>query len=245
VPLAYNIVPFLLLIPYRLDPRPASARFWQPAISFLEYHNRPEFRVEVVPTASHWESYWIPHAGFALARGWYRQLDVVDNPVLYRSKLGAVTYRHWLLQMGIRYVLVPKTKLDPIGGPAEARVAASSATGLRRVFESQTWTIYELPSATPLLTGRSPAHLLGLGHETVTGTAARRGRYLLRVRFNPYWQVEPSGACVRRAANGMTQLILPRAGRFTLVIPSDLGAVLEALTRSPPALCKSSDSAPL
>ena len=87
--LAYNITPYLLLIPYRLDGRPATARFWQPAIDYVKTHSAPGFRVEVVPTAAHWESYWIPRAGIALARGFYRQTDIVDNPIFYTGPLEA------------------------------------------------------------------------------------------------------------------------------------------------------------
>src|SRR5262249_44133858 len=54
--LAYNVVPYLLLIPYRLDGRPEAARFWTPAIGYLQTHSQPGFRVEVVPTAAHWDS---------------------------------------------------------------------------------------------------------------------------------------------------------------------------------------------
>ena len=67
--------------------------FWQPAVAFLHRHAKPGYRVEVVPTAAHWESYWIPKAGFPLARGWYRQLDVADNPALYAEHLDASAYR--------------------------------------------------------------------------------------------------------------------------------------------------------
>ena len=69
VAFAYNVIPFALLIPYRLDSRPTTAGFWQPALRFLRGHSGPNFRIEVVPTAAHWESYWLPRAGFPLARG--------------------------------------------------------------------------------------------------------------------------------------------------------------------------------
>src|SRR6478672_8835623 len=90
---AYNLVPYMLLIPSRLDNQSQHASFWRPAIGFLQAHDRPGFRVEVVPTAEHWEAYWIPKAGLALARGWYRQLDVADNRVLYSKNLDPVAYR--------------------------------------------------------------------------------------------------------------------------------------------------------
>ena len=86
---AYNIVPYALLVPSRLGNDTQQASFWRPAIRFLRGHEQAGYRVEVVPTAEHWEAYWIPKAGFPLARGWYRQLDVADNPALYANDLDA------------------------------------------------------------------------------------------------------------------------------------------------------------
>jgi hypothetical protein len=36
---------------------------------FLAAHPAPGFRLEVVPTSNHWEAYYLPRAGYALARG--------------------------------------------------------------------------------------------------------------------------------------------------------------------------------
>ncbi len=79
--LAYNLIPYLMLIPYRLASSPQTSGFWQPAVSFLDRDAGEYRRVEVLPTAAHRESYSIQSA---LARGWYRQLDEAINPVLYR-----------------------------------------------------------------------------------------------------------------------------------------------------------------
>ena len=87
--LAYNLVPYALLVPSRLNNNTQVGSFWQPAIHFLRTHEQPGFRVEVVPTAEHWEAYWIPKSGLPLARGWYRQLDTADNPTLYKTHLGS------------------------------------------------------------------------------------------------------------------------------------------------------------
>ena len=127
VAFAYNFVPYALLVPSRLGNDTQQASFWRPAIRFLRQHDRQAgFRVEVVPTAEHWEAYWIPKAGFPLARGWYRQLDVVDNPALYANHLDAAGYRHWLRSDAVRYVLLSTTApLDWDGGPQEARIVRS------------------------------------------------------------------------------------------------------------------------
>ena len=126
----YNFVPYALLVPSRLGNDTQQASFWRPAIRFLREHAQVGFRVEVVPTAEHWEAYWVPTSGFPLARGWYRQLDTADNPALYRNHLGAPAYRHWLRSAAVRYVLLSKTApLDWEGGPQEARVVRCRARG--------------------------------------------------------------------------------------------------------------------
>lgn len=228
--LAYNVVPYLMLIPYRLDSRPAHAAFWRPALGFLHQHRNPDFRVEVVPTAAHWESYWFPRAGYALARGWYRQLDIVQNPVLYQEPLRAPAYDAWLHRMGIRYVVLPHTKLDPLGAPGEAQLVTGPSLGLRVVFTSSTSTIYEVPNPTPMLTGAPGAVVTSLTHVRVAGYVRQPGPYLLRLRFSPYWIIQPAGTCVRPSRGDLTEVVLPRAGPFSLHMPSKFGSLLHVLT---------------
>jgi hypothetical protein len=230
VAFAYNVVPYAMLIPYRLDARPARVAFWKPALDFLARHQNPDFRVEVVPTAAHWESYWLPKAGYALARGWYRQLDVVQNPVLYENPLRAQAYASWLHRMGVRYVLVPHTKLDPVGGPAEARLATEPSLGLVTAFDSSTWTIYAVPDPTPVLTGARGAVIAAMTHEGISGYVPRPGRYLLRLQFSPYWITKPTGTCVRSSHHGLTEVVVSHAGRFSLEMPTGVGSLLRVLT---------------
>jgi hypothetical protein len=230
--LAYNIVPYVILIPYRLDPRPATERFWAPAVTYLAERSGPSYRVEVVPTAAHWEAYWFPKASLPLARGWYRQLDMADYPVLFEHALTAAAYEQWLRATGVRYVLLPATKLDPKGGPAEARIVRSGLTSLRAVSTTSAGTVYELPQATRIITGPAPAELTALEHAAVEGWVAAPGAYRLRVRYSPYWEVRPAGACVRAAADGMMDIALPSAGAFSVRFPDDVGDVLSRLTGS-------------
>ena len=232
--LGYNLVPMLMLVPYRLDARPTSASFWQPALAYLERSSGPNFRVEVVPTAAHWEAYWIPRAGLPLARGWYRQLELADYPTLFHGKLTPAVYRAWLHQMGVRYVLLPATKLDPQDSHAEAQLLRSGASGLQPVFTSRTGTIYEVGHPSPLLTGPGPSLITSLGHEDVGGWVGRAGRYTLRVRYSGYWRVKPAGACIRRTSTGMISLRLDRPGAWTLSFPDGPAQALDSLSDKPP-----------
>jgi hypothetical protein len=236
---AYNLVPYALLVPSRLGNQTQKTSFWQPAIRFLRTHNQPGFRVEVVPTAEHWESYWIPKAGFPLARGWYRQLDVADNPTLYRNHLDANAYRSWLRANAVRYVLLSSTTpLDWDGGPQEARVVRGPRSGLRVVFRSRNWTIYELPHATPLLTGPADPVVTSVGHTAIQGTVFAPGRYLLRSHYSPYLRLQ-GGGCASPAPNNMTFLDLAGPERFALSVPGTPDGLVRELVGDQESTCKS------
>ena len=240
VAFAYNVVPYALLVPSRLDNQTQQASFWRPAIDFLRTHAQPGYRVEVVPTAEHWEAYWIPKSGFALARGWYRQLDTADNPTLYEKHFGAAAYRRWLRSDAVRYVLLSRTApLDWDGGPQEARVLRSAQSGLEAVFRSRNWTIYRLPHATPLLTG--PAHpvVTAFGHTVIRGRVFAAGHYLLRAHYNPYWRLNGPG-CVTPGPNKMTILDLARPQRFALTVPGTPAELVGEIVDGKRAACSSS-----
>jgi hypothetical protein len=212
---AWTLVPYVGAAPYRTDGRPATEAFWAPALAFLDEHADPNHRVEVVPTGDHWEAYWLPHSGFALARGWYRQLDAAENPLFYEQPLVATRYRAWLRRLGVRYVLLPDTQLGRAGEEREAELLRSGRSGLRLVAAPDGWRIYELPRPAPILARGS---LTRYGHESVAGVLAARGEHRLAVRFTPYWQVAAGDVCVRRAPDGMTTLVAERRGRFELEI---------------------------
>ena len=212
---AYNVVPYATTLARAEDGRGSHASYWTPALGYLRAHSSPAFRVEVVPTFDHWEAYFVPRAGFSLARGWYRQLDIARNPALYRETLSPEGYRTWLRRLGIRHVLLPRLRLDQLGARREAALLRSGRSGLRPVFTTRDWTVFELPRPTPILTGPAGAGLTALDHERITGWVAAPGRYLLRVRYSP-WQTESRGLCVRPAPGGMTVLEARRAGGFVL-----------------------------
>ncbi len=217
--LAYNLVPYFLLIPSRLNNNTQQVSYWAPAIHYLHDHLEPAYRVEVVPTAEHWEADWIPKAGIPLARGWYQQIDEVNNALFYSNSLDAHSYVAWLRQNAVRYVLLARSApLDWHGGPLEAQVVRSRAAGLTPVFRSENWLVYELPNATPLLTGPGHPVVTKFGHTMTSGHVFGAGRYLLREHYNPYWHLKGAG-CVAPGPDQMTVLDLSRAGTFSLTVP--------------------------
>ena len=226
VALVYNVGPDVSALPKRIsDAETAEERYWAPALAFLRARADRNYRVEVVPTFGHWEAYWVPRAGFALARGWYRQIDIAENPELYRNPVRATEYRRWLRRMAVRYVLLPDARLGPLGAVREAELLTSGRAGLRRVFRSRDWSIYEVPRAVPILTGPGRARVEALAHDRISGWTSAPGVYRLRVHHTPYWRVEGGRVCVARAHDGMTALVARGAGRFTLVAADDPAAV--------------------
>ena len=213
--LAYNVAPDLSALPKRAgDVRTAEQAYWAPALDFVLPRAGAEFRVTVVPTFGHWEAYWVPRSGLALARGWYRQIDMAENPELYR-RVEPQTYRRWLRRLGVRYVLVPSARLGALRADEEAELLRSRRSGLARVYDEGEWSIYELRGATPILTGPAAAKLTQLEHDLVAGSVSAPGRYRLRIRHTAYWDVR-GDVCIARAADGMTTLVAKRATRFEL-----------------------------
>jgi hypothetical protein len=235
--LAYNVAPYLAPMIERTDVRPAHRAFWAPALDFLAKRSGPEYRVEVVPTFDHWEAYWLPRAGIPLARGWYRQIDIARNELFYERPLGAAAYRGWLREMGVRFVVLPETRLGQKGEEREARLLRSGRSGLSPVFADGNVTIYELPRPAAILTGPASPQITRLDHSRIEGTLRKPGAYVLRIRYTRYWRVRAGAVCVERAAGGMTRLRATLPGRFVLSVPEQPASLVRLLVVRPPARC--------
>jgi hypothetical protein len=235
--LSYNVAPYLAPMIERTDVRPAQRAFWAPAIDFLTERSGPGYRVEVVPTFDHWEAYWLPRAGIPIARGWYRQIDIARNELFYEQPLAAASYRNWLRGMGVRFVVLPETRLGQKGEEREARLLRSGRSGLARVFGDGKVTIYELPRAAPILTGPGSPRITRFTHSRVEGALTAPGAYLLKVRYTRYWRVRAGSVCVERAAAGMTRLRATQPGRFALSVPEQPASLVRLLVARPPARC--------
>ena len=214
--LAYTLVPYVGAAIHRTDTRSAEAAFWEPALSLLAQRWSPGYRVEVVPTGDHWEAYWVPGAGFPLARGWYRQLDIAGNPLFYEAPLEREEYEAWLRELGVRYVLLPDTQLGRVGEEREAELLRSGRSGLLEIARAGDVTLYELPEPTAILTGPGEARLTALEHDRVTGELGAPGSYRLAVRWTPTWRVEAGDVCLEEAPDGMTRVVASAPGAFEL-----------------------------
>jgi len=235
---ATSLGPYLVMIPQRTSSQGSQASSWTPLITYLDAQRSPGFRVEVVPTANHWETYYLPRAGLELARGWYRQLDIADNPILYATRLTAREYRTWLRSVGVKFVVVTNLQPAAMGAKREARLVVTPGDGFHEVFRYSSGTVFELRHPTPILTGPKPARITAVSHLAVAGWAAAAGQYLLRIHFTPYWRLTGLPACITASSDGMTRLDLKRGGRFSLTIQPTVSAVgARIFDNDPPSRC--------
>jgi hypothetical protein len=97
------------------------------------------------------------------------------------------------------------------------------------VLRARDATIYELPAATPLLTGPARAAVTTLQSSRIEGHVARAGTYFLRVRYSPYWTVTRGSFCLAPGPSAMTQLRATAAASFTIQSAETPGGVLSDL----------------
>ncbi len=204
-----------------------TAAYWAPAIGYLHAHLSPSFRVEAVDTKEHWAAAYLPDAGIPIVRGWYRQSDFPQNELLYDKTLGPKAYEAWLRSQGVRYVLLPDAQPD-YSALNEARLIRSGKTSLVPVFRSAHVIVYQLPGATPLITGAGDASVLWLYPTHIVALVDGPGRYEVRVRWSPYWRA--STGCVWQGPDGMLRLLAPRAGLVDLRVSVNVTRGLETLT---------------
>ena len=130
----------------------------EPAAHWLRLHGGRGVRVEVPPTANHWESaYMAPD--LELARGWLRQLDTTRDDLFYAddAPLTGRSYSAWLHDNAIRYVALPDVGLD------------YSSAGERRLI------VRGPPLSRAPLELRALAHLRG-AEPRASGAVARQWR---------------------------------------------------------------------
>jgi hypothetical protein len=195
--------------------RSSSPAFFAPLLAYLEPHDHPLGRIEVVPTAHHWEADYVARV-LPLARGWERQLDTADNPIFYdRGRLRAGTYRAWLEQNGVRFVALADVPLD-YAGKREAQLVRAGVPGLELVWRNANWRVYELSGASGILSG--PGRLVSEQDTTLVLAAVRPGRLLVRVRSASDWHLRSGAASLSTPPGGGLAVQASRAGRIILTI---------------------------
>jgi hypothetical protein len=173
--------------------------YFQPLVAWLQGAGGPPGRVEVVPTAAHYETAYVAPQ-LALARGWERQLDIADDPIFYRpGALDDASYRSWLLADGVRWVALSTAPTDG-AGRAEARLLEAGVPGLTPVWSGDSWRVWRVDGGTGLV--GAGASVLSAGGGRVALEVAAAGPVELRERWTSAWRVTAGRATLREAPGG-------------------------------------------
>jgi hypothetical protein len=211
------------------DPSTTSAYFHPPA-QWLRAHGAAGERIEVPPTANHWESAYLAPK-FELARGWLRQLDTTRDDLFYEDKeLTAASYGAWLRANAISYVALPDAPLD-YSSQEERRLVLGDPSYLSLRFGSAHWRIYAVRDPKPLVAplGAASAQTLWFGRQGFALDVKRPGRFLVRVSFTPYWSISRGTGCILRRGN-WTIAHAARPGVFRVAADFSVGRAWNAVT---------------
>lgn len=211
------------------DPSTTKAYF-HPAAQWLREHGADGMRIEVPPTANHWESAYLA-TKFELARGWLRQLDTTRDDLFYDEKeLTVASYGAWLRANAISYVALPDAPLD-YSSVAERRLILSDPSYLTLRFRSEHWRIYEVRDPKPLVAplGGAAAEVLSFGRQGFALDVAHPGDFLVRVSFTPYWSIARGSGCILHRGD-WTVARASRPGVFRVTADFSVGRAWNAVT---------------
>lgn len=168
-------------------------------------------RVEVVPTGSHREARVFARY-FQAVRGWNRQLDMERGRLFYSEELDAASYRAWLNDWAVGYVVLPHAPPDGYAR-TEAALIRSGRLGswLEPVWNDAYWTVFRVRDAVPLAT--APAEVLRAGDADIVLKMPHPGTVTVRATYS-HW-LYSDGACLR-ASGPWIQLTASRPGIYRI-----------------------------
>jgi hypothetical protein len=211
------------------DPS-TTAAYFHPAARWLRDRGAQGTRIEVPPTANHWESAYLA-PNFELARGWLRQLDTTRDDIFYdEGELSSRAYGSWLRGNAISFVALPDAPLD-YSSAAEQRLVESAPPYLRLRFSSQHWRIYEVLDPKPLVApvAGARARTMWIGRQGFALDVSTPGEFLVRVNFTPYWSISRGAGCIIRHGDWtIARAIHP--GVFRVDADFSLGRAWNAVT---------------
>ena len=211
------------------DPS-TTADYFEPAARWLRAHGGDGMRIEVPPTANHWESAYLAPS-FELARGWLRQLDTTRDDVFYGDgELSHRAYSAWLRRNAISYVALPDAPLD-YSSVAERRLILADPPYLDLRYRSD--ALADLRGARTQAAGRAAgrgrAETLWVGRQGFALDVSRPGEFLVRVNFTPYWSIARGAGCILRRGD-WTVARASRPGVFRVAADFSLGRAWNAVT---------------
>jgi hypothetical protein len=169
-------------------------------------------RIEVVPLRSHWEAAGMSRH-FILARGWNRQIDAERNELFYEEgALTSASYRDWLHEWAVQYVVLPEQETD-WSGKDEAALVEQGQPYLSEVWRDKHWRLYRVSYPTPLVDPPATVHELNSGELVVDMPSA--GSVLVRAAWSPWLSVTGGDACLARAGDFL-RMKAKGPGRYTI-----------------------------
>jgi hypothetical protein len=212
------------------DPS-TKASYFEPTARWLMTHGARGTRIEVPPTANHWESAYLAPK-FELARGWLRQLDTARDGIFYKE--GALTdtsYERWLRNNAITYVALPLGAPLDYSSIEERHLILSDPSYLKERFHDAHWRIYEVADPRPLVAplGNGAASAIQVGRQGFALDVTRPGRFLVRLNFTPYWSISEGSGCLLRKGD-WTIARVARPGTFSVDADFSLGGAWNAVT---------------
>jgi len=212
------------------DPS-TSRSYFQPVAHWLRAHGGAGVRVEVPPTANHWESAYLA-TQFELARGWLRQLDTARDNIFYGDdgQLTDTSYARWLRHNAISFVALPDAQLD-YSSVAERQLILHAPPYLEPRWSSPHWRIYAVREPEPLVDpiGVASARTLWVGRQGFGLDVTHPGEFLVRVNFTPYWSIERGAGCLLRHGE-WTVARAAHPGIFRVSVDFSLGRAWNAMT---------------
>ena len=228
--LAWNVTPLAAGLVRGESDATARAGVWRAPVAYLHAHLGPDYRVEAVDTTEHWPAFYLAEARIPLVRGWFRQDDFPSDAPLYRH-LRPATYRRWLQDLGVAYVVLTRSPPD-YSARQEAALVRDGRAGLRRVWASSEIAIYKVSRPKPIVTGPGRPTLLALRESRLLVRVTRGGTYRVAVHWSPYWHA--STGCLAPTRGGMLRLHTRAAATIRINFDVDASRLLDALAGTPP-----------
>lgn len=194
------------------EPADSAAAHARGLIAALDGLDAERSRIEVVPLRSHWESAGLSRH-FILARGWNRQVDAERHELFYED--GALTpasYRDWLHEWAVQYVVLPEQEVD-WSAQDEAAIVEGGQPYLSEIWRDEHWRLFRVVRPTPLVDRPASVRHLDAGELVVDMPSG--GSALLRISWSPWLRVTGGDACLARAGD-FVRMTASAPGRYTI-----------------------------
>jgi hypothetical protein len=223
VPLAaWQLWPLATAVDRSVGDPSSHPAYYAGLVDFLRTQDPGAGRVEVPTLRQHWESYYLPKV-FPIARGWERQLDLRDNEVMYRPDLTREQLHDWLVSSGVGLVALADAPPD-YWSRREVDLIAAGQPWLVPVWSDAHWRVWRVSDSPGLADNGS--RLTRLNVDSFAVSVARLGASVVRIHWNPFWEVSSGHACLRRSPDDWTTVVTDGPGSIEVRAEWNLSAAI-------------------